>query len=75
MASIIAAAAGACVPGCAGLLAATSSFVSFPLLGVMSVASAVGMAYLTKSKEEETFDLTGSTEERQPPPIGTKDFL
>ena len=60
MAAIIAAAAGACAPGCAGLLAAGGSFFSIPVLSAISVASVIGAALLRSNEDE---DLCGSTKE------------
>lgn len=78
MAAIVAAAAGACAPGCAGLLAAGGSLFSFPVISALSVVSVIGAALLSKGKEEDDdTDLSGSTMniQQQDAPKGTGDFL
>ena len=69
MEAVIAVAAGACAPGCAGLIAAAG----MPMVTIVGIAGAVGLALLRSrnAPEEPQPDKTMQADE----PTSTGDFL
>ena len=70
MEALIAAAAGACAPGCAGLVAAAG----LPVFSLVGIASAVGLAIL-RSRAEPIDDDEKLPEQTAREPTSTTDFL
>ena len=72
MEALIAAAAGACAPGCAGLVAAAG----LPVVSLVGIAGAVGLAlYRARIDAQEPVDEKTELAPPAPEPSGTYDFL